>query len=149
MSNDREFRIKRENCKETYLNGNTDAHELAVIFGVSEITVRKWVKSGNWDALYKEERKLDNDIKVARKKALIQALREYAKFPADTALQSLVNLIKQDQKDSEPAKELNDYIVRFMDQSTDFMIEKGYETLLKQYQAIVLDLAEYLRQRNG
>jgi hypothetical protein len=76
-------------------------------------------------------------------------LREYAKFPADTALQSLVNLIKQDQKDSEPAKELNDYIVRFMDQSTDFMIEKGYETLLKQYQAIVLDLAEYLRQRNG
>jgi len=44
---------------------------------------------------------------------------------------------------------LNDYIVRFLDQVTDFMIEKGYETMLKQFQSIVLDLAEYLRVRNG
>jgi len=29
------------------------------------------------------------------------------------------------------------------------MIEKGYETMLKQFQSIVLDLAEYLRVRNG
>jgi len=149
MSNDKEFRIKKDNCKEAYLNGKTNINELAIIFGVAEITVHKWIKSGKWDSLFKEDRKLDHEIKVARKRALIQALREYAKNPADTAMQSLVSLIKQDQKDSEPSKELNDYIVRFMDQSTDYMIEKSYETLLKQYQAIVLDLAEYLRQRNG
>ena len=58
-------------------------------------------------------------------------------------------MMKQDQKDREPSKELNDYIVRFLDQATDFMIEKGYETLLKQFQGIVMDLAEYLRTRNG
>ncbi len=149
MSNALEYRIKRENCKETYLNGKTDPNELGIIFGVSDITVRKWIKSGNWDSLFKEERKLDHEIKVARKRALIQALREYAKNPADTALQSLVSLIKQNQKDDEPARELNDYIVKFMDQTTDFMVEKGYETLLKQFQAIVLDLADYLRIRNG
>jgi len=149
MSNSREFRIKRDNCKEAYLNGKTDPNELAVIFGVSDITVRKWIKSGKWDELFKEERKLDHEISLARKKALIQALREYAKNPADTALQSLVNLIKQNQKDSEPSKELNDYIVRFLDQVTDFMIEKGHETLLKQFNGIVIDLAEYLRVRNA
>ena len=149
MSNALEFRIKRDNCKDAYLNGKTDPLELAVIFGVSDITVRKWIKSGKWDELFKEERKLDHEISLARKKALIQALREYAKNPADTALQSLVSLIKQNQKDSEPAKELNDYIVRFLDQVTDFMIEKGHETTLKQFQSIVLDLAEYLRVRNG
>jgi hypothetical protein len=149
MSNALEYRIKRENCKETYLNGKTDPIELGIIFGVSDITVRKWIKSGNWDSLFKEERKLDHEIKVARKRALIQALREYAKNPADTALQSLVSLIKQNQKDDEPARELNDYIVKFMDQTTDFMVEKGYETLLKQFQGIVLDLADYLRIRNG
>ncbi|MDD2636490.1 MAG: hypothetical protein PHW82_13445 [Bacteroidales bacterium] len=149
MSNAIEFRIKRDNCKATYLNGNTDPTELAVIFGISDITVRKWIKSGKWDELFKEERKLDHEISLARKKALIQALREYAKNPADNALQSLVSLIKQNQKDSEPAKELNDYIVRFLDQVTDFMIEKGHETMLKQFQSIVLDLAEYLRVRNG
>jgi len=149
MSNAIEFRIKRDNCEETYLNGNTDPTELAVIFGVSDITVRKWVKSGKWDELFKEERKLDHEIGIARKRALIQALREYAKNPADTALQSLVSLIKQNQKDSEPSKELNDYIVRFLDQVTDFMIEKGHETMLKQFQSILHDLADYLRVRNG
>jgi len=149
MSNALEYRIKRENCKESYLNGKTDPNELGIIFGVSDITVRKWIKSGNWNSLFKEERKLDHEIKVARKRALIQALREYAKNPADTALQSLVSLIKQNQKDDEPARELNDYIVKFMDQTTDFMVEKGYETLLKQFQGIVLDLADYLRIRNG
>ena len=149
MSNALEFRIKRDNCKEAYLNGKTDPLELAVIFGVSDITVRKWIKSGKWDELFKEENQLDHEIAIARKKALIQALREYAKNPADTAIQSLVSMMKQDQKDRQPSKELNDYIVRFLDQVTDFMIEKGYETLLKQFQGIVLDLAEYLRVRNG
>ncbi len=149
MSNALEFRIKRDNCKEAYLNGKTDPLELAVIFGVSDITVRKWIKFGKWDEMFKEERKLDHEISLARKKALIQALREYAKNPADTALQSLVSLIKQNQKDSEPSKELNDYIVRFLDQVTDYMIEKGHATLLKQFQSVVLDLAEYLRVRNG
>ena len=148
MSNSREFRIKRDNCKEAYLNGKTDPTELAVIFGVSDITVRKWVKSGKWDELFKEENQLDHEIAIARKKALIQALREYAKNPADTAIQSLVSMMKQDQKDRQPSKELNDYIVKFLDQVTDFMIEKGHETLLKQFQSILHDLAEYLRVRN-
>ncbi|HOR59593.1 MAG: hypothetical protein GX466_04555 [Candidatus Cloacimonetes bacterium] len=149
MSNSREFRIKRDNCKEAYLNGKTDPTELAVIFGVSDITVRKWVKSGKWDELFKEENQLDHEIAIARKKALIQALREYAKNPADTAIQSLVSMMKQDQKDRQPSKELNDYIVKFLDQVTDFMIEKGHETLLKQFQSILHDLADYLRVRNG
>ena len=149
MSNSREFRIKRDNCKEAYLNGKTDPYELAVIFGVSDITVRKWVKSGKWDELFKEENQLDHEIAIARKKALIQALREYAKNPADTAIQSLVSMMKQDQKDRQPSKELNDYIVKFLDQVTDFMIEKGHETLLKQFQSILHDLADYLRVRNG
>ena len=149
MSNSREFRIKRDNCKEAYLNGKTDPLELAVIFGVSDITVRKWVKSGKWDELFKEEHQLDHEIAIARKKALIQALREYAKNPADTAIQSLVSMMKQDQKDRQPSKELYDYIVRFLDQVTDFMIEKGHETMLKQFQSILHDLADYLRVRNG
>ena len=148
MSNSREFRIKRDNCKEAYLNGKTDPYELAMIFGVSDITVRKWIKSGKWDELFKEENQLDHEIAIARKKALIQALREYAKNPADTAIQSLVSMMKQDQKDRQPSKELNDYIVKFLDQVTDFMIEKGHETLLKQFQSILHDLAEYLRVRN-
>ncbi len=149
MANTKEFKVKKDNCKEAYLNGKTDIEELAMIFGVSEITIRKWVKSGCWDELINEERKLDHEIKLTRKKALIQALRQYAKDPHDTALQSLVSLIKQEQKHQEPSKEVHEYIIRFLDQTTNFMIEKGHETLLKDFQTILLDLADYLRITNS
>jgi hypothetical protein len=149
MAHTKEFKLKRDNCREAYLDGKIDPAELCVIFGVAEITVKKWIKAGLWEDLFKEEHKLDREIKLARKKALIQALREYAKHPGDSALQSLVSLIKHDQREHEPAKELNDYIIRFLDQTTDYMIEKGHETLLKSFQEILLDLAEYLRLKNG
>jgi transcription elongation factor GreA-like protein len=149
MAHTREFKIKRESCRDAYLNGKHDLEELGIALGVSEITIRKWIKAGRWDELYREEHRLDYEIKVARKKALIQALREYAQNPADTALQSLVSLIKHDQREHEPAKELNEYIIRFLDQTTDYMVEKGHESLLKNFQEILLDLAEYLRLKNG
>lgn len=149
MANTKDFKLKRDNCREAFLDGKNDPADLAVIFGVAEITVKKWIKAGHWEELGKEEKRLDREIRQARKKALIQALREYARNPGDTALQSLVSLIKHDRKDSEPARELHDYIVKFLDQSTDFMIERGHETLLKLYQEILIDLADYLRLKNG
>ena len=81
--------------------------------GCSPITVARWIKAGKWDKLESEERKLDRDISIARRKALITALKAYAESPADTALQSLVSLIRQEQKREEPAKELCNYIVKF------------------------------------
>lgn len=134
---------------EAFIGGKTSPKELAALVGCSPVTVGKWIAAGKWDKIEGEERKLRREISVNQKKALIVALREYAKDPKNTALQSLVGIIKQQQIKDTPSRELNDYIVKFMDQVTDFMIEKGYEGLLKQYQAIVMDLAEYLRVRNG
>jgi len=133
---------------EAYLSGKTDARELAALVDCSPITVGKWIKAGGWDKIEGEERRLTRDISVARKKALIVALREYAKDPKNTALQSLVSIIKQEQKREAPGKDLNEYIVKFLDQTTDFMIERELTALLKQFQANLMDLAEYLRQRN-
>ena len=133
---------------EAYIGGKTDPRELAEMVGCSPITVGKWIKAGGWDKIEGEERRLTRDISVARKKALIVALREYAKDPKNTALQSLVSIIKQEQKREAPGKDLNEYIVKFLDQTTDFMIERELTALLKQFQANLMDLAEYLRQRN-
>lgn len=134
---------------EAFISGKTSPKELAELVGCSPVTIGKWIAAGKWDKIEGEERKLNRKITVARRKALLTALEEYAKDPKNTALQSLVSILRQEMKREEPAKELCDYIVKFLDQVTDFMIEKGYEGMLKQFQAIVMDLAEYLRVRNG
>lgn len=134
---------------EAFISGKTSPKELAELVGCSPVTIGKWIAAGKWDKIEGEERKLNRKITVARRKALLTALEEYAKDPKNTALQSLVSILRQEMKREEPAKELCDYIVKFLDQVTDFMIEKGYEGQLKQFQAIVMELAEYLRVRNG
>jgi transposase len=149
MSNSKVFREKKEMAFEAFISGKTSPKELAALVGCSPVTVSKWIAAGKWDKIEGEERRLSRKITVARRKALLTALEEYAKDPKNTALQSLVSILRQEMKQEEPAKELCDYIVKFLDQVTDFMIEKGYEGLLKQFQAIVMDLAEYLRMRNG
>jgi len=149
MSNSKAFREKKEMAFEAFISGKTSPKELAELVGCSPVTIGKWIAAGKWDKIEGEERKLNRKITVARRKALLTALEEYAKDPKNTALQSLVSILRQEMKREEPAKELCDYIVKFLDQVTDFMIEKGYEGMLKQFQAIVMDLAEYLRVRNG
>lgn len=149
MSNSKAFREKKEMAFEAFISGKTSPKELAALVGCSPVTIGKWIAAGKWDKIEGEERKLNRKITVARRKALLTALEEYAKDPKNTALQSLVSILRQEMKRDEPAKELCDYIVKFLDQVTDFMIEKGYEGQLKQFQAIVMELAEYLRMRNG
>ncbi len=148
MSNSKAFREKRNLAFEAYIGGKTNPQELADLVGCSPVTVGKWIKAGKWDKIEGEERRLTREISIARKKALITALKEYAKDPKNTALQSLVAIIKQEQKREAPGKELNEYIVTFLDQATDFMIERELSGLLKQFQANLMDMAEYLRQRN-
>lgn len=149
MANTKEFRILKDKAYEAYLSGKTDAAELAVIFNTRKATVVKWIKDGGWEKIRKEEDNLEHDIRIARRKALKRAYEAYAADPTNVALQSLVSMMRQEAHRDEPSKELNDYIVKFQDQTTDFMIEKGYDGLLKQYQAILIDLSDYLRVRNS
>lgn len=149
MANSKAFREKKDLAFELFLGGKQSPQELASCVGASPVTIAKWIKAGKWDNLSKEEKRLDNKLAISRKKALLAALDEFAADPRNVALQSLVGLLKQAQKQDAPSKELNDHIVRFMDQVTDFLIDKGYDGLLKQFQAVIPDLAEYLRLRNG
>lgn len=149
MSSRKAFKLKKEMAFEAYLLGKTDPRELAELVGASPVTVRKWIRAGAWDQMESELRKLNQQIFVWRKQALLTALRNYANDPKNTALQSLVSILKEEARRDEPARELCDYIVKFLDQVTDFMLERGLDGLLKQYQPHVMDLAEYLRKRNG
>jgi sulfite reductase alpha subunit-like flavoprotein len=148
MANSKIFREKKELAFEAYLGGRTDPRELAELVGCSPVTVRKWIAANNWDKMESEERKLMRDISIQQKKAYLVALKEYAKDPKNTALQSLVSFIKQQQNKEVPSRELNDYIVKFLDQVVDYMTNNNLTTLLKLFQANLMDIAEYLRVIN-
>lgn len=148
MANSKIFREKKELAFEAYLGGRTNPRELAELVGCSPVTVRKWIAKGRWDKLESEERKLMRDISIQQKKAYLVALKEYAKDPKNTALQSLVSFIKQQQNKEVPSRELNDYIVKFLDQVVDYMTNNNLTTLLKLFQANLMDIAEYLRVIN-
>lgn len=149
MPNNKHYRVLRNLCHDAYIDGQTDVKALAVQFGVIENTVRDWIKSGKWDAEREEERTLARNIERETRKAHLAALREYNANPKDANLQSLVGLLKQSRKELEPSKELLDYIIKFFDQTTDFLIEQGEDELLRSFQAIIDPLKDYLRRRNN
>jgi predicted DNA-binding protein YlxM (UPF0122 family) len=149
MANSKIFRQRRAAAMDAYLAGDTDTAALAERFSVSRTTIQKWQKVDRWKEVLREQGALERQADVARQRAIVTALTEFAADPKNVALQSLVSLLRNEQRRREPARELNDYIVKFLDQVTDFFLEKGYEGLLKEFQSAVHSLAEYLRVRNA
>ena len=125
--NSREYKIKRESAKKLYLKGETDISALARIYGVADKTIRNWIKKGNWNDELDEIANLEDEIRIAVKKALIKALKEYARAPQDTALQSLVSLLRQYSKNIEPNRDFIEYMKKFLDWLIDFYLARNDE----------------------
>jgi len=148
--NSLEFKKKKESARELYLKGETNVKKLARILSVSDKTIRNWIKQGNWTSSLDEIQTLDEEIKVAVKRALVKALQEYTKNPQDTALQSLVSMLKQYYKTMEPAKEFMLYLKRFLDWQIDYYFSKSNETTAREIQKCILGedgLVEYFKKR--
>ena len=148
--NSLEFKKKKESARELFLKGETNVKKLARILPVSDKTIRNWIKQGNWTSSLDEIQTLDEEIKVAVKRALVKALQEYTKNPQDTALQSLVSMLKQYYKTMEPAKEFMLYLKRFLDWQIDYYFSKSNETTAREIQKCILGedgLVEYFKKR--
>lgn len=148
--NSREYKIKRQSAKKLYLKGETNAVALAKIYDVAEKTVRNWIKKDNWETEYDQIATLEDEIKIALKKALIKALREYARAPQDTALQSLVSLLRQYKKDFEPTKDFIEHMKKFLDWLIDFFLSSNNDEIARAIQKEILGetgIVEYFRKR--
>ncbi len=150
--NSKEYRRKRESAKRLYLKGETDVAALARMFEVADKTVRNWIRKGKWDDEYDEVHHIEEEIDIAVKRALIRALREYAEVPQDTALQSLVSLLRQYNKNAEPTRDFIEHMKRFLDWLVDFYHARNDEATAKAIQREILGedgIVEYLRKRAG
>ncbi len=147
--NSRDYREKRELAKQLYLKGETEVVKLAKTFSVSENTIRNWIKKYDWKSELDEITSLEDNIKLAIKKALIKALNEYSRSPQDTALQSLVSLLRQYKKEFEPNRDFVEYLKKFLDWLVDFFLIKD-ENIAKAIQSEILGdggIIEYFRER--
>lgn len=141
------IRIK-EQTRLRYLRGERDVEVLAARAGRSDKTVYRWIKE--WEKKYPDEIKVEKEIKSNISKALNTALKEFIKDPTNgPALQSVASLLKQHQQIYEPSKELNNYIILFLDQLITYCIDTNNEELRKMLQPEVEDLADYLRKKNN
>jgi len=146
------YEAKRESCREMFLAGRTVVRELADVLSVTPKTVRKWIREGGWRDELDELETLDAKIRLNIRRALLMALKQYADNPQDTALQSLVSLLKQYQKELEPSKDLIDHMKRFLDWQIDFYHARGDEATAKAIQREILGdngLVAYFMSRAG
>lgn len=135
-------------AREAYLNGNRDIYSLAELVGCSPVTMKKWIEKYGWAEEEMKARGLERTVEIARREAYLTALQAFAKDPLNYNLQDVVKLLKAEERRTAPSKELNDYIVVFLDQTTDYMQENDLDMLLKEFKKIVMPLSEYLRKRN-
>jgi len=132
-----------------YRSGQTDVDYLAGIYGVSSQTIYRWAKEGNWKTDIAELVDIEKDIQKNMLEALNAGLKQYKDDPGNKSLQSLVVLIKDYLKKSQPTKELNTYILLFLEQTVDYFISKNNEDLKIAFQENVVELAEFLRMKNN
>jgi len=138
----------KERMRLLFLRGEHDTKVIAAMANRAESTVYRWIKE--WERRYPDQIKIEEEIKANVSKALNNALKRFNEHPEDApALQSVVSLLKQHQQIYEPAKELNNHIIIFLDQSVCYCIETNNTALLKLLQPEVEDLGEYLRRKNN
>jgi len=144
-----EMRRVREIAKNLYVGGNSDIKDIAIKTKVPFQTVYRWHKQDNWAALAKDEQLLDAQIKENVKRALVVGLQTFIADPKNTELKSVIAMLKDFNQAQEPSKELNHYIITFMDQLISYFHEKNLNELANQIQQHTHDLAEWLRVKNN
>lgn len=139
---------KRIMARELYLQGERDIHILAEKVGCAPVTMKKWIEKYGWADDEMKARGLERTVEIARREAYLTALQAFAKDPLNYKLQDVVKLLKAENDRTMPSKELNDYIVIFIDQTTDYLLENDEIKLLEEFKKHVFPLADYLKKRN-
>ncbi len=146
----KESNRKRIECRDAYLQGTQEIKSLATMFAVSEKTIRKWIKNGKWDEHFEQITTLGFEIQVKVKKALVTALNNFAHRSESTALQSLVNLLKNYLNMLEPSREFVEYMKRFFLWQIDFLEKQGEfitAELIRQNMLGPDGMVEYFRKK--
>lgn len=147
MANTKENKLKKQNCEQLYVEMDKSVDELVAITGMSDKTIYRWIKQGKWDEKKNETQTIEKQIDINMRKALNHGLKSFAENPGDKDLQSLVGLLKQFKEKNKPSQAYKDNIIRFIDRTTDYFLEKDMPETADIFKSSIMELAEYLLSR--
>ena len=139
--------LKKQTSEQMYVEMDISVQEIAKVIGVSDKTIYKWIKKEKWNEKKTETQNLERQISINLRRALNQGLRSFANDPNNKDLQSLVSLLKQYKEQNKPTMAFKDNIIKFIDRTTDFFLEKNLEEFANTFKGYVVELAEYLLLR--
>lgn len=142
--NTKENRLKKAQCKQIYIELGKTPAELATLSGMALRTVENWIRDGKWDREKQELVHLEKQIEINQKKALLQGLKAYAANPENKDLQSLVSLLRTFQERNKPSQAYKENIIRFIDGTVDYFLEREMTETANIFKESLRDLAEYL-----
>ena len=112
-------------------------------------TLEKWRREDDWQGAEVTIVELQAKAERLILEAECVALEDYINDPENKEKQSLINLIKHHKEQFAPSKELNQYVIKFMQGVVDFAIENGLEVLREQFQEHGREIADHLRVSNN
>jgi transposase-like protein len=148
MSEIQDKKLRRLTCEQMYVELDISIEDCAKAIGVCDKTIYRWIKAGKWNEKKAETQNLEKQIYLNLRRALNQGLKGFANDPTNKDLQSLVSLLKQFKEQNKPSHAYKDNIIKFLDKTTDFFLEKGKDELASIFKGYVVELAEYLMQRS-
>lgn len=148
MSNSKENKEKKEHCKQMYLELEKSIDEIVSLTGIKKRTIETWIRKDKWNDAKNESRQIEKQIDINARKALAKGLKAYATNPENKDLQSLVSLLKSFREGNKPTQTYKENIIKFLDQTTDFFLEKEMTETAQIFKEIITPLAEYLLKRS-
>ena len=134
----------RRTCEELYIEMDKGVEELTRLTGISDKTIYRWIKDGEWESKKTESRALEKKIEKNLKRALNKGLESFAENTENKDLQSLVSLLKQFKETHKPTAAYKDNIIKFLDRTKDFFLEKNMPESVEIFNSVLVELAEYL-----
>ena len=141
------YRNAKKIAKELYENGVTDAEAIARNVGVQPRTVKKWIKNDCWITREEDSKDMREKMLAAADAALLKAFERFKDEPFNKDLQSLNSMFNRFLERMKPDKKILEYIIKFQADVIEFCMQSGNETLRKHYQAVLMELSEFLREK--
>ncbi|MCB5263001.1 MAG: hypothetical protein M0Q16_07940 [Candidatus Cloacimonetes bacterium] len=145
----RNYKVIRALAYKAWREGEHDLEKLANSFHLGVRTLEKWRREDDWQGAEVTIVELQAKAERLILEAECVALEDYINDPENKEKQSLINLIKHHKEQFAPSKELNQYVIKFMQGVVDFAIENGLEVLREQFQEHGREIADHLRVSNN
>ena len=139
-----ENKDKKPICEEMYIRMEKSLDEIADVMSVNIKTLQRWRADGEWENKKNETINLEKQIEQNLKEAINAGLREIAKDPKNTDIQSLNSMLKQYKDNHKPTITYKENMLRFIDKTVDFLLEKNMTETANVFKSCAVELAEYI-----